>query len=1573
MSYRVVAATVVAALALALGTGGQTSAATISFGKSTLSGATSSNVTSIQFGPDGRLYVAEQFGTIKAYDVVRNGPDDYEVTATETLDHVKSIPNHNDDGAVNSSVTDRQVTGILVTGTAANPVIYATSSDPRIGGGGGSTDTNLDTNSGVLSRLTWDGSQWQKVDLVRGLPRSEENHAPNGMQLEAATNTLYIAQGGHTNMGAPSNNFVFLPEYALSAAILSVDLDAIGGTTYDLPTLDDDSRAGDPDAGDPFGGNNGKNQAILTAGGPVQVHSPGFRNPYDVVLTESGRLYTVDNGPNSGWGDVPIDEGPAGDCTNGTNEPGVTHGDGLHFVSGSGYYGGHPNPTRGNTANTFNGDAQSPVPAANAVECDYRAPGAANGALTVFPASTNGIAEYTATNFEGDMAGDLLMASFDNTIYRVKLDAAGSSAVLTEALFSNVDSIPLDVIAQGDGEPFPGTIWAGDINTGEITVFEPNDFAVCTGADDAGLDEDSDGYDNADEIDNGTNPCSAADVPPDRDGDFTSDLNDPDDDNDGLPDTSDPFAIDPDNGTTTSIPAIYTWENDAPDAGGLLNLGFTGLMTDGASDYEALFDPAQMTAGGAAGVATVDAVPEGDALGATNTQQYGFQFGVDADAGTGVFTAHTRVLAPFNGLTPQDDQSMGLFVGNGDQDNYAKVVTFANGGVGGVQSFKEVAGTVSGLAEATEAMPGPDYVDLFLTVDPAAATVQPSYQVTTGGVPGARTNLGSAQSVPAGWFDGSTGLAIGIISTSAGPGPPFPATWELIQAFPGTEPPEASSYFQAQSFSTYGGDSLLLDNTSTGLNVTNLTVDFSTAVMRDVVWDPDDGTPAGDPVNKDLTIDSESGDGAGVVSTATGDVFGDPFQDGYRTLSIDFTDFEPGESVGFSADVDPTAIQGAAQSGPGEVVGSELIGATIAVTYSGGLVQTSQLTKLTGDNAAKATLNDTMAPAPALAWSGGSTPAFAMTTPQEITISGTPNGDYTVTVVEGVMDLAGVSGGGFDLDPFETDRFVQGASMGTSGEPDTWTEYTGTLDGTGQATVNVALTDSEADLDGSIQNSGVNHIVAFLENAAGEDGRQSNEIRLDYDPDAAPDTDPPDPPTNLAGSGGSTAIALSWTASISGDTVGYNVYRSTTSPVGTSGTPLNGGTLVSGTVYSDTTAAEGVTYFYVATAVDGSGNESVPSNEDSAATTGSITPESALLEFGGGEGGLLDTGFTGVLPNTAGDQYLPANVDLDTGAGTLAITSTDGDMYTAFNDQKNALMLDLDTTQPFGVEARLLPPFEHSDSWDSAGIWAGVNQDNYAKIVVGYNGAPEQVEVLSEQGGAADKAQLDIGTPWSGIATLDLRLTVDPAAGQVTAYMRINSSSPGDWSLVASKPYGGPLQSPSGQAGLMTTNFANATPVTQSFDYFTHYTDSDVDGAGDHLDNCPQTANASQANGDGDAWGDACDACPGTATVWATPAGDDDCDGFSTSAETFMGTAPLAACAVTDDDHDEDPDSWPPDADDDQDVDIGDLIVLFGDGKMFIDSEDPLYSARSDMDGDGDLDVGDVLAAFSDKILTSCG
>jgi fibronectin type 3 domain-containing protein len=74
------------------------------------------------------------------------------------------------------------------------------------------------------------------------------------------------------------------------------------------------------------------------------------------------------------------------------------------------------------------------------------------------------------------------------------------------------------------------------------------------------------------------------------------------------------------------------------------------------------------------------------------------------------------------------------------------------------------------------------------------------------------------------------------------------------------------------------------------------------------------------------------------------------------------------------------------------------------------------------------------------------------------------------------------------------------------------------------------------------------------------------------------------------------SVSLSWTASTS-TVSGYNVYRSTVS--GGSYAKINS-SLVAVLSYTDSTVQSGTTYYYVTTAVDSTGAESVFSNEASA-------------------------------------------------------------------------------------------------------------------------------------------------------------------------------------------------------------------------------------------------------------------------------------------------------------------------------------------------------------------------------------
>ncbi|AKA36093.1 PKD domain-containing protein [Flagellimonas lutaonensis] len=866
------------------------------FNSSALLGESLNNPTSLAFGPDGKLYVAQQDGTIHQYTVARDGAPagsgTYSVTNTVVINHIKlNVLNHNDIGELdnNGSAVNgkRQVTGILAAGTAANPILYVTSSDPRIGGASssnpsGELDRNLDTNSGILSRLTWNGNSWNQVDLVRGLPRCEENHASNGLDIFTKSGSTYLLlqQGGNTNKGAPSNNFGGIAETYLAGAILIINLTQLEGMAvytdprtgfdyvYDLPTLNDPTRtditnthpkfpypSGHPmynatiDIGDPFGGNNTRNQAIPEPGGPVQIFSPGWRNGYDVVVTEAGLVYSVDNGGNSTWGGVPLiylsngtlkghhytttyDPGAGDYVTNDFHENGSsTVWDALHFIgsvndANGTYYAGHPVPIRAFPAlaevisYNYNGSSWVEVSRddfsslLNGVsgyfnssfnmsnfpndtrQGEFLSANQSSSKVNIFDvvtSSTNGICEYTASNFNNAMKGDLLTASFNGKINRYQLNSSGTTLLVKDNnFFSGFGSVPLDVIAQGDSDVFPGTVWAATYSSGNITVFEPTDFVNCPqpgeGGYDPFADSDGDGFTNEDEVANGTNHCSGGSKPEDNDGDFVSDLMDADDDNDGIADVNDSFQWDADNGTTTNLPVDYPFWNNDPGTG-FAGLGFTGWMTNGSTDYLDQYDEGNLSFGGAGGKATIDFTGNGDALGASNDQENGFQFGINVDSNSNPFTVHSKIETPFGGNPPVGTQSYGIQIGTGDQDNYLKLAastgTSSSDSEHGFEVVLENGGLVTSNAYDAPGFLAANAMDLYISIDPSANTAQCFYSFDSGTTINA---LGGPLTLPSSFLDtnDNQGLAVGIISTSGGSGPDYTATWDFINVDEGT-------------------------------------------------------------------------------------------------------------------------------------------------------------------------------------------------------------------------------------------------------------------------------------------------------------------------------------------------------------------------------------------------------------------------------------------------------------------------------------------------------------------------------------------------------------------------------------------------------------------------------------------------------------------------------------------------------------------------------------------------------------------------------------------------------------------
>jgi uncharacterized delta-60 repeat protein len=160
------------------------------------------------------------------------------------------------------------------------------------------------------------------------------------------------------------------------------------------------------------------------------------------------------------------------------------------------------------------------------------------------------------------------------------------------------------------------------------------------------------------------------------------------------------------------------------------------------------------------------------------------------------------------------------------------------------------------------------------------------------------------------------------------------------------------------------------------------------------------------------------------------------------------------------------------------------------------------------------------------------------------------------------------------------------------------------------------------------------------------------------------------------------------------------------------------------------------------------------------------------------------------------------------------------------------------------------------------------------------------------------------------------------------------------------------------------------------------YWDDDETGKGsDPLDTASTPEHCDTVDNDGDAVLDEAPALSGRATPdplcdpGADPDGDtiinaadtdDDNDGFSDTNERSMSTDEMDDCRVVGG-HD----AWPPDANADGDANVGDVIQLFGGGKILQNVGGPFYSARSDANANGAVNVGDVIQLFGGGIILS--
>ena len=250
----------------------------------------------------------------------------------------------------------------------------------------------------------------------------------------------------------------------------------------------------------------------------------------------------------------------------------------------------------------------------------------------------------------------------------------------------------------------------------------------------------------------------------------------------------------------------------------------------------------------------------------------------------------------------------------------------------------------------------------------------------------------------------------------------------------------------------------------------------------------------------------------------------------------------------------------------------------------------------------------------------------------------------------------------------------------------------------------------------------------------------------------------------------------------------------------------------------------------------------VPLSTAACGSIGVSTTTPYRLDFSSPAGGLSGTGFTAVLapsrnryPAAPSDPAVPGYEPtlINVAGGVLTLTTTRGSLFqtqnenAANNTQVNALAVGFDATSPRIVRVRLLnPEFPDTANGEHAGLWFGLNEDNYVRLaVINRTGAGlGTLELRREVAGASSTNATNVAT--ANLAVLDgsivtLELLLDPANARVWGrYVSTNGEAGvlGPLSIPASFFSGSLLPDgstgPLSLAGILTSSRSNTvTPA----------------------------------------------------------------------------------------------------------------------------------------------------------------
>lgn len=421
--------------------------------------------TSVEFGPDGKLYVATITGEIFRWSVNSDGSLNKASKESLVLDYLDAGGGERR-GIIGFAFDPENSNTIWITDNAPIPRESKAFETPEF--------------SGRVSKITlganmsFTGATAQTY--ISGLPRSGGDHLTNSLEFRVNPDAgqagqpghmLYLTQGSNSAAGLADAAWGNRPERLLSASILEIDpyrsapnsgfdvrtepLTASSNPSTTFPANQFNANGTYPGMYNPF-----------AADAVLKIYATGVRNAYDLVWHSNGNLYVPTNGTAAG-GKTPQSPGTSLDTTI-DNSP--KEFDWLFTVKEGGYYG-HPNPRQGhyimNGGNPTSGADKFEVIAGsdgNPTTDGYPvgvAPDAAYDISNVYSLgynrSANGAVEYTNGIFGSQFKGALLIAQFSvgDNIRVLQIGSDGkitSDDVLRRADGAVIDNFidPLDII-----------------------------------------------------------------------------------------------------------------------------------------------------------------------------------------------------------------------------------------------------------------------------------------------------------------------------------------------------------------------------------------------------------------------------------------------------------------------------------------------------------------------------------------------------------------------------------------------------------------------------------------------------------------------------------------------------------------------------------------------------------------------------------------------------------------------------------------------------------------------------------------------------------------------------------------------------------------------------------------------------------------------------------------------------------------------------------------------------------------------------------------------------------------------